>query len=224
MTAPYAQHYSTLQTPQSEPIPGSTQRRNSAGGYSFAVDDWISLDRFLILGAEGGSYYATERTLTLENAQNVRRCLTLDGARTVRRIVEVSEGGRAPKNDPAIFLLALAASVGDANTRSAALAALPRVCRTGTHLFQFAAFVQSLRGWGRALRRGVANWYIEKDARQLAYQLAKYYGSPTRALRRRPRRCGAGVGARQTRRLRRADGGTSRSAPGPGGGAASDDV
>jgi 60 kDa SS-A/Ro ribonucleoprotein len=174
VTAPQGQPDWALQTPQIEPIPGSNQIRDSAGGYSFAVDDWARLDRFLVLGAEGGSYYAGERALTIENAQNARRCLTLDGGRAVRRIVEVSEAGRAPRNDPAIFLLALAASVGDAATRAAALAALPRVCRTGTHLFQFAQFVQSFRGWGRALRRGVAAWYTQQDVRQLSYQLAKY--------------------------------------------------
>ena len=36
--------------------------------------------------------------------------------------------------------------------RAAALEALPRVCRTGTHLFHFAAFVEGFRGWGRGLR------------------------------------------------------------------------
>ncbi len=34
-------------------------------------------------------------------------------------------------------------------TRKAALDALPRVARTGTHLFQFAQFVEGFRGWGR---------------------------------------------------------------------------
>ena len=41
--------------------PGSTQVRNSNSGYSWQVDDWTRLDRFLILGAEGGTYYIGER-------------------------------------------------------------------------------------------------------------------------------------------------------------------
>ncbi len=40
-------------TPQAQPIPGSKQVPNSAGGYSFAVDNWKLLDRFLVLGSEG---------------------------------------------------------------------------------------------------------------------------------------------------------------------------
>ena len=56
---------------------------NSAGGYTWPVDDWVRLDRFLILGAEGGSYYASERTLVRENAEAVERCLRADGRRAV---------------------------------------------------------------------------------------------------------------------------------------------
>jgi 60 kDa SS-A/Ro ribonucleoprotein len=165
---------SKKRTPQSEPIPGSQQVANSAGGYSFAVDDWTRLERFLVLGAEGGSYYATERQLTLENAKAVLRCIASDGPRTVARMVEVSEAGRAPKNDPAIFALALAASHGDDATRRAALGALPRVCRIGTHLFHFAEYVDGMRGWGRGLRDAVARWYDALPAEKLAYQAVKY--------------------------------------------------
>ena len=170
----YTKHVSPKVTPQSEPVPGKPTVLNSAGGFSFEVTDWVRLDRFLILGSEGGSYYATERKLTVENAEAVVRCVTLDGPETVRRIVSVSNAGRAPKNDPAVFALALAAAHGDAATKSAAYAALPKVCRTGTHLFQFAAVSNELRGWGRGLRQAVAAWYTNKEPRSLAYQAVKY--------------------------------------------------
>lgn len=160
--------------PQSEPLPGTAQMRNSAGGYAWAVNDWTRLSRFLILGSEGGSYYANEQTLSKENAQAVLRCIAVDGERTVREIVAVSESGRAPKNDPALFALALAASVGNEATRRAALAALPVVARTGTHLFHFAAFIDQMRGWGRGLRAAVARWYNEMEPGKLAYQAVKY--------------------------------------------------
>ena len=143
MSARYAKHYSTRQTPQSEPIPGKPMVPNSAGGYAFAVDNWKRLERFLILGNEGGSYYATERQLTIENAKCVEACLAADAARAVRTIVEISDGGRAPKNDPAVFALAIAAGTGYA---SLAMEALPKVCRIGTHLFAFAEAVQEFRG------------------------------------------------------------------------------
>jgi 60 kDa SS-A/Ro ribonucleoprotein len=170
----YLTEFSTRHTPQSQPIPGSTQVPNSAGGHAWAVDDWTRLDRFLILGSEGGSYYATQPALTRENAQGVVRCIGADGPRTVAQIVAVSKDGRAPKNDPAIFALAMCAGLGDEKTRRAALDALPEVCRIGTHLFSFATYVEQFRGWGRGLRRAVGAWYQREDVDALAYQLVKY--------------------------------------------------
>jgi 60 kDa SS-A/Ro ribonucleoprotein len=161
-------------TPQSAPIPGTSQVANSDGGFVFAVDDWTRLDRFLILGSEGGSFYASEQKLTRENAESVLRCLALDGRRVVERIVAISEAGRAPKNDPALFALALAAKLGDVDTRRAAFAALPRVARIGTHLFHFAEHVKALGGWGRGTMRAFARWYTEMEASRLALQAVKY--------------------------------------------------
>jgi 60 kDa SS-A/Ro ribonucleoprotein len=174
MRTNYGKIYSTRATPQSQKIPGSTQVVNSAGGFAWAVDDWVRLDRFLVLGSEGGSYYATQRSLTIENADAVRRCIAADGVRTVDRIVEISSSGRAPKNGPAIFALAMAAKVGDLNTRRAAFAALSKVCRIGTHLMTFAEYAEAFGGWGRGLRNAVARWYNDRPAGKLAYQLVKY--------------------------------------------------
>ena len=85
--------------------------------------------------------------------------------------MEVSDSGRAPKNDPAVFALAMAAGLGHAGL---AMEALPKVCRIGTHLFQFAEAVQEFRGWGKRLRKGIASWYDRRQAEDLAHQVAKY--------------------------------------------------
>jgi 60 kDa SS-A/Ro ribonucleoprotein len=170
----FLKRHGTRRVPQWAPIRGSGQARNSAGGYAWAVDDWTRLRSFLILGSEGGSYYATEWKLTRENAQAVERCVAEDGPRAVAEIVRVSNEGHAPKNDVAVFALALAAGLGDEPTRRVALDALPQVCRTGTHLFQFATFVEGFRGWGRSLRRGVGRWYAAQSVEKLAYQAVKY--------------------------------------------------
>lgn len=174
MSGSYLRGFGTRATPQSEPIPGSDQVENSAGGHAWDVGDWERLSRFLILGAEGGSYYAGEQRLVADNATAVLRCVQADGGRAVDTIVDISVGGRAPKNSPAIFALAIAAAHGDDRTRAAALDALPAVCRTGTHLFEFAGYVEQFRGWGRGLRRAVAGWYQREDVDALAYQLVKY--------------------------------------------------
>jgi 60 kDa SS-A/Ro ribonucleoprotein len=174
----FTQHVSTrlrrLVTPQAEPIPNSGQVPNSAGGYAWAVDDWARLDRFLIFGSERGTYYIREAKLTHENALAVKLCLARDGVRVVRRVIEISESGRAPKNEAAVFVLAMAASAEQAETRAAALAALPLVARTGTHLFHWLQYMKAFRGWGRGVRTAVSRWYTRKSPANLAYQLLKY--------------------------------------------------
>ncbi len=174
MSTNYIGHFQTAKTPQSQPIPGTEQVKNSAGGFCWSIDDWKRLDRFLILGTEGGSYYASEQELTIESANAALRCIKADGERVVKQIVAISTQGRAPKNDSALFALAIAAGMGDETTKKAALAALPLVARTATHLFTFLEFVQGFRGWGRGLRRSVSDWYNGKEAGPLAYQLVKY--------------------------------------------------
>lgn len=170
----FTKYFSKQRTPQRMAIPGTAQAPNSAGGYAWAVDDWTRLDRFLVLGSEGGTYYISEQTLTAENAAAVQRCIAADGQRVVARIAEVSNAGRAPKNDPALFALALCTGLGDEATRKAALTALPEVARIGTHLFHFLAYVELFRGWGRSMRRAVADWYNTMPAERLAYQAIKY--------------------------------------------------
>lgn len=154
----------------------SRQVVNNAGGFTFVVDDWSRLQRFLVLGAEGGTYYASERKLARENAACVERLIHLDGPRLVREVTELSESGRAPKNDPAILALALAAKLGDQPTREAAYAALPRVCRIGTHLYHFAEFASAINGggWGRGMRRAFSNWFNARSVDDAAFQLVKY--------------------------------------------------
>jgi 60 kDa SS-A/Ro ribonucleoprotein len=174
MAINYAKLFNRNVTPQSEPIPRSTQVANSAGGYAWQVDDWMRLDRFLVLGAEGGTYYIREHDLVKQNHTAIVRCIKEDGVRVVNRIVEISDSGRAPKNDPAIFALALVATHGDAAAKAHAFANLGKVCRIGTHLFHFAEYVNAMRGWGRGLRNAVGKWYVSREADELAYQAVKY--------------------------------------------------
>src|SRR5262245_55824594 len=94
----------TAPVPQSEPL-DARQAKNIAGGFVFAIDDWARLDRFLILGSDAPTYYQSARALTRENADCVTRCYERDAERTVAHIVAISDSGRAPRNDPAIFAL-----------------------------------------------------------------------------------------------------------------------
>lgn len=161
-------------TPQSEALPNKKQVKNSAGGFVFAVDNWTRLDRWLVLGSESASYYASSRELTKQNIDGLKLALAEDGKRFVDRITEISDSGRAPKNDPALFALAMAVADKRPDVSKYALTKLNAVARIPTHLFHFTEYVQTMRGWGRGLRNGVAEWYLSKPEDKLAYQLAKY--------------------------------------------------
>jgi 60 kDa SS-A/Ro ribonucleoprotein len=164
---------STRHTPQSQKA-DVRQVPNSAGGFTFTVGRTARLRRFLTLGTDGGTYYTSERDITQANAGVVLGWAREDATALTAQVVAVSSAGRAPRNNPALFALAAAASLGDETGRKAALGALPLVARTGTHLFIFARYVQQFRGWGRGLRRAVGDWYLGKDVSDIAYQALKY--------------------------------------------------
>jgi len=153
--------------PAAHAVRGVRDRAGESG-----VDDWTHFDRFLA-GCDGTTYRVDDRTPALP--PTARRCLTADGLRFVSRIVATSESGRVPKNDPVIFSLALAAKLGDEPTRSAAYAALPRVCRVATDVMRFADHAQAFGGWGRGMRKAVAAWFNARSASDLALQLACHH-------------------------------------------------
>jgi len=173
-TVTYSKHFSTTKTPDSRPIPGADQVANNAGGFAWKASDDAVLDRFLILGTEGGTYYVDEQPLTTQNAETIFAMILKDGERVVRRTVEISQSGRAARNEAAIFVLALCASLGSAATRKLALSHLPDVCRIPTHLFNFLSEVQHHRGWGRGLKTAVQRWYNDRELGQLTYHVVKY--------------------------------------------------
>lgn len=166
---------STRQTPQSEQA-HPAQVRNSDGHFSFKVTDEQRALRFLILGSDGGSYYASEKDLTKDNAQLIIGMAATNhpGKELVELIRDVSLDGRASKQNPTIFALAVCAASPDQSVRKAALAALNDVCRTATQLFMFVRYVKQFRGWGDSLKHAVADWYLSKDVDKLAYQMVKY--------------------------------------------------
>jgi len=164
---------STRRTPQGEQA-DPRQVPNSAGGWAFTTPQLGRLHRFLTLGTDGGTYYVSERDLTKQAASVVLAMAEAGDPALVAEIVAISRAGRAPRNNPALFALAAAASSGTPDSKRAALDALPLVARTGTHLYLFARYIEQFRGWGRGLRRAVGNWYLSKDAGDLAYQMLKY--------------------------------------------------
>ena len=73
MAKNYSKHVgvnvTTPQTQQAKP----NQVQNLAGGYTFQVDAFKLLRRWLILGTTASQYYATEKQLTLAHAKNIEQ-------------------------------------------------------------------------------------------------------------------------------------------------------
>lgn len=160
-------------TPQTQRTPGRTDEvKNNAGGFVFKASDKSRLERFLILGTDGGTYYVGEQKLTRQNVDFLRSFIKSNERGVVDTIVDVSTNGRAAKQTPAIFALALVLAEGQ--DKAYAREAVNKVIRTGTHLFQFAGFLDDLGGWGRAKRKAIAGWYEGMDANRLSYQAVKY--------------------------------------------------
>ena len=174
MTSYLNRHNPQIPT-QREPL-DEKQVLNAAGGYVYEISEWDALLRFLVLGTEGGSIYESENDLTKQNLDNVLKAIQADGPRVVETVLDVSEGGKARKNDMALFTLVLCMTHGDAATKQAVERVYNRVARTGTHHLMFCNFIENMpnRGWGRAVQRIVANWYTSKDDEELAYQVIKY--------------------------------------------------
>ena len=87
------------------PLPAN-QTLSSGGKDVFKLDKWKQLERFLILGTEGGTYYVSEKKLTTQNIKSLDECIVEDWKRVLKLVCDISTSGRAPKNDPALYALA----------------------------------------------------------------------------------------------------------------------
>jgi 60 kDa SS-A/Ro ribonucleoprotein len=170
MPNPYAEYLSTP-IPQSEKA-DPRQVANSAGGFTFVVDDQARLERFLILGTEGGTYYIGERDLTKRNTDFIVELISKNEELVYQVTRDISTSGRAYRNSPAIFVTALMLKHATDKARARSLVA--DVCRISTHLFELATYIEHLGGWPRTRRVAVAEWYTSKTPDALAYQAVKY--------------------------------------------------
>ncbi|XP_050817404.1 RNA-binding protein RO60 [Gopherus flavomarginatus] len=165
---------------QMQPL-NEKQVLNSEGGYVWQVTDMNRLHRFLCFGSEGGTYYINEQKLGFENAEVLIRLIEDGkGCDVVQEIKTFSLEGRAAKQEPMLFALAICSQCSDAKTKQAAFKAVSEVCRIPTHLFTFIQFKKDLKEgmkcgmWGRALRKAVADWYNGKNGLAVALAVTKY--------------------------------------------------
>lgn len=175
MTDEFAR-YLSRDIPQTEQA-DTRQVRNSAGGFVFTLTPEKGLERFLILGTSGGTYYIGENDLTKENLDNLKYLTENNFKYVVDTIVDVSANGRSYKNNAAIFALAYVMTFGSDEAKSYARENVNLVVRTSTHLFTFNKYLKLLApgtGLGTSRNRAVASWYEIRNANEIAYQAVKY--------------------------------------------------
>lgn len=161
-------------TPQHEQA-APEQIRNAAGGYTFAVTDEQIVDRFLITGTAGGTYYTSERELTKDTGGRFLDICRGNGQYVVDRVVEISTAGRALRQNPGLFALAAVSALAtDDTARKAAFDAVPAVARTMSTRRQWLAYRLMFGGKGPATERTIRRWFDDADVSWLAYQGVKY--------------------------------------------------
>lgn len=163
---------STPATEQAHP----DQVRNNQGGFAFEINDMERAKRFLILGSES-SFYQAGSQLSLENAKALSRIAKSDqAAELVNLIVDISVSGRAPKQSPGLFALAVVINQAEDDAiKSYAYSKLSEVARTASTLFEFTGYLNQFQGLGgMGFHKAIGRWYNEKTLDDLAYQMVKY--------------------------------------------------
>lgn len=153
---------------------------------NYIVPNDQQLKRFLIVGTEGGTYYArNDKELTEKHATCINNLIREgQGEVVVKTAVEALKGGHAAKPNTALYTLAVCCGSEDRQVKLAAYKALCDACSIPTHLFMFVQFVENIgkqktpntTGWGRGLRKAVSVWYQQFAAnpQRLAMLITKY--------------------------------------------------
>lgn len=165
-----------IQTAQTSPIAGRETEMivNSAGGYSFKTPDEVMLNRFLILGVSGGTYYETQTDLINQNSANIERMLANDPMKVVEVALNVLTNNLALKDNATLFVLAMASSIDDNEVKNFALHNTIKNIRTPYSLFTFINYLNNLRGWGRSVKRAISSWYEDSRLERLGMHSWKY--------------------------------------------------
>src|SRR5262245_36402423 len=169
-------------TPQREQA-REDQVKNNAGGFVFQLGTKKRLERFLVLGIDGGTFYVSEKDLFKTNYTFIVEQVKSQPFLVLHTAVEVSAAGRAYRNDAAVFVLALLFRYAPEGAKTEIRSEFNQIVRTSYHLYRYCEYIEKLRdgtdgGWSRSTRRAVGDWYIAKltanSADLLGYQFVKY--------------------------------------------------
>lgn len=181
--------------PQSVTTKLAGQIYNSDGGAVYAVSQNQLVCRFLILGSEGSSYYASQADKLDLALGAVESIVKNDPYAALATLKDVAETHAAAKKTPSILLLAHLVSHTDLKVRQAAYELLPVVLETPTMFYDFMEFIKhsgthtgrnaktgkleqksGVRGMGTGFMNALRVWWNDRDNNTLSYWVRKYKG------------------------------------------------
>lgn len=130
--------------------------------------------RFLILGSDKPTFYASAKELTVKSVDSIQKLIRSDGRYVVDTLVEVITTNRVPLPEAVLFTLALCLSADSLATRQYAEQHYNTIVRTGNDQLYMAATLKKLGKSGKIVRRVLSNWYLDKPVNDIAYQVIKY--------------------------------------------------
>jgi len=156
------------------------QIKNSEGAFVYEITDEMKLRRFLILGCENGTYYATANNL-LNSSFNVVDKMIRDDKESLilSTLKEISLNGKARKNDQVIaVLLRVFVKTLDITIKKDIINLFPQIVRTGTHFFLAHQIMKNYvdageYGWSTTTKKLFSSFY-QLPTEKLAFQMLKY--------------------------------------------------
>jgi len=152
---------------------------NTAGGFTYKVDDKELLERIMVLGTASNTYYSTAQKLTSDAIDAVNRIIGAGNGQLVVDVVrDIYETGRAPKQDPTFFVLALLTqSTVPIDVRKQALGLIASL-RTFSQLYSVEEMRKQLgsgkKQFGRGMRNSILSLVKAHGGKRFAYQATKY--------------------------------------------------
>ena len=172
------QRRATSGVPQSEPIPGQEHlmKQNNAGGFSYTIDSFKALERFLVLGVEGGTYYVDEDQLLSRNLSCVDICVKENPVHTANLCVEISKANRAISQSPIVVTAAHVLNSGSEAAKKIIIENLHEIARIPTHFFLLVRYLIRLRNGSKSgiVKHAIRTYYGTLPDDKLIYHVLKY--------------------------------------------------
>ena len=143
--------------------------------HTIMLKDYIT--RILIFGTKNNKYSSNMKELDEETKIYLENQIQAgNGFEILDCVKEIYKNSRAPKQDTTLMVHAMLCRAEDEKLRVASLEFLKNY-RTISHLYtwkKFHANIGGSKGFGRAVKRNLNEWILNKEPQELAYQITKY--------------------------------------------------